>query len=408
MPERVLRQFGHTRSIPPDVRHELRHYQREDRAVVDDDFLAFMDVQLHRWENRLGTLAVVGHLTPIEHYMRWYHQITRRLIGNPTLRPPRDVGYSALAGQYEALLVAVQRLRILGLEHMPYPGLVGLAAEMVRISEDGIRQAGEIRRMAEPVPGAEYQAAPGAPRGGGRAAGGRRARRGCRVAARGPSGWGLVDEADEADPIPEGVHSLVHPQPFQAGGSSPGDSPTFSLALLLAEIPGSSSQPSQNAYMEERDNVDWAALRTSLADERPVRNLEGARILDFDEFLIPDSAPAGPPEPPIQAFSHGPAEPAMSSHVTVEPHDSAPVGPQELPIPEHSHQPAEAEVSSHETTEAHHVVQETSSYSPPHPSQEPTDPSQEPTQAPVDTQVRPSAPAVATPDEEEVEFPDPA
>ncbi|XP_059318757.1 uncharacterized protein LOC132069420 isoform X2 [Lycium ferocissimum] len=59
--------------------------------------------------------------------------------------------------------------------------------------------------------------------------------------------------------------------------------------------------------------------------------------------------------------------------MTTEPQDSAPVGPQERPIQEHSHQPAEAEVSSHETTEAH---------------------------------VHPSAPEVATPDEEEVEFPD--
>ncbi|XP_060190428.1 uncharacterized protein LOC132619589 [Lycium barbarum] len=309
--------------------------------------------------------------------------------------------------QYEALLVVVQRLRILGLEHMPYPGLAGLASKMVRISEDGIRQAGEIRRKEEPVPKAEYQAVPGggpgAPRGGGRAGRGRRA------AARGPGGGGhhLVDEADEADPIPEGVHGLVHPQPFHTGGSSPGDLPTFTPSLLLAEIPGSSSQPSQNAYMEECDNVDWAALRASLADERPVRNLEGARILDFDEFLIPDSAPAGPPEPPTQAFSHESAEPAVSSHVTVEPYDSTPVGPQEQPIQEYSHQPAEAEVSSHETTEAHHLVQETTSYSPPDPSQKPTDPSQEPTQAPVDTQVHPSAPAVATPDEEESEFPDP-
>ncbi|XP_060213898.1 uncharacterized protein LOC132641041 isoform X2 [Lycium barbarum] len=186
--------------------------------------------------------------------------------------------------------------------------------------------------------------------------------------------------------------------------------------------------------MEECDNVDWAALRASLADERPVKNLEGARILDFDEFLIPDSAPAGPSEPPTQAFSHGSAEPAVSSHLTTEPQDSAPAGPsepptqafshgsaepavsshmttepqdsapvdpQELPIPEHSHQPAEAEVSSHETTEAHHLVQETTSYSPSHPFQEATDPSQEPSQASVYTQVHPSAPAVATPDEEE-------
>ncbi|XP_059316177.1 uncharacterized protein LOC132067033 [Lycium ferocissimum] len=104
--------------------------------------------------------------------------------------------------------------------------------------------------------------------------------------------------------------------------------------------------------MEEYDNVDWVALRASLADERPVRNLEGARILDFDEFLIPDSAPAGPAEPPTQVFSHGPAEPTVSSHVTVEPHDSTPVGPQDKRIQEPSHQPAEAEVSSHETTEA--------------------------------------------------------
>ncbi|XP_059281230.1 uncharacterized protein LOC132034911 [Lycium ferocissimum] len=42
---------------------------------------------------------------------------------------------------------------------------------------------------------------------------------------------------------------------------------------------------------------------------------------------------------------------------------------------------------------------ETTSYSPPHPSQEPT-------QAPVDTQVHPSAPEVATPDEVEFEIPD--
>ncbi|XP_059301946.1 serine/threonine-protein phosphatase 7 long form homolog [Lycium ferocissimum] len=144
MPERVLRQFGHTQSIPPDVRHELRHYQRDDRATVDDAFLAFMAVQLHRWEHRLDTLAMVGHLTPIQDYMRWYHQITRRLIGNPALRPSRD-------------LVAVQQLRMLGLEHKPYPWL----ADMVRISEDGIRQAGEFRRMEEPIPEAEYQPAPG-------------------------------------------------------------------------------------------------------------------------------------------------------------------------------------------------------------------------------------------------------
>ncbi|XP_060211401.1 uncharacterized protein LOC132638589 [Lycium barbarum] len=284
-----------------------------------------MDVQLHRWENRLGTLAVVGHLTPIQHYMRLYHQITRRLIGNPALRPPRDVGYSALAGQCEALVslsyldlsnfINCYVLKIifflfllntnapggrtafthLGVREYALPWACGACRGDVRISENGIRQAGEIRRMAEPVPEAEYQATPGAPRGGGRAGkgrhatGGRRARRGRGAAAKGPGGGGhhLVDEADEADPIPEGVHGLVHPQPFQAGGSSPGDSPTFTPALLLAEIPGSSSQPSQNAYMEERYNVDWAAFRASLADERPVRNLKGARILDFNEFLIP-------------------------------------------------------------------------------------------------------------------------
>ncbi|XP_059277834.1 uncharacterized protein LOC132032024 [Lycium ferocissimum] len=126
--------------------------------------------------------------------------------------------------------------------------------------------------------------------------------------------------------------------------------------------------------MEERDNIDWATFRTSLDDERPVRNLDGPRILDFDDFLIPDSALVGLPERPTQAFSHGPAKPEVSSHVTVEPHDLAPVGPQEQPTQEPTHGPSEPEVSSHEIIE-------------PHPSQEPTNPSQEPTQAPVDTQV---------------------
>ncbi|XP_059295479.1 uncharacterized protein LOC132048810 [Lycium ferocissimum] len=279
---------------------------------------------------------------------------------------------------------------------------------------DGVRRrGGEIRRGEELFGGRVSSGAgeegPGAPRGGGRLCERDAVLVGTRLAFRGHSGGGhhLVDESDEADPIPEGVHGLVHPQPFQAGGSSPGDSPTFTPALLLAEIPGSSSQPSQNAYMEERDNVDWAALRASLADERPVRNLEGARILDFDEFFIPDSAPVGPPERPTQVFSHWSAEPAVSSHMTTEAQDSAPVGPQERPIQEHSHQPAEAEVSSHETTEAHHLVQETTSYSPPHPSREPTDLSRGAYSGAFDTRVHPSAPTVATPDEEESEFPDP-
>ncbi|XP_059302306.1 uncharacterized protein LOC132054280 [Lycium ferocissimum] len=265
--------------------------------------------------------------------------------------------------------------------------------------------------MDDRVQEAEYQAMPGRGRGtarggggaarGRRAARGRGARRGRSAAARGPGGGGhhLVDEADEAAPIPEAVPVLVHPQPFQASASSPGQSPRFTSALLLIEIPGCSSQPSQNAYIEERDDVDWAALRAPLADERPLRNLDGPRILDFDDFLIPDSALVGSQERPTQAFSHGPAEPTVSSHVTVEPQDSAPVGPQQRPIQD----PTELQVSSQETIEQ----RETTSYSAPDPSQEPTDPPQKPTQAPVDTQTHPSAPAMETPDEEEVEFPDP-
>ncbi|XP_059315513.1 serine/threonine-protein phosphatase 7 long form homolog [Lycium ferocissimum] len=47
MPERVLQQFGHIQNIPPNVRHELQHY-RNDRAIIDDAFLAFMGAQLQR------------------------------------------------------------------------------------------------------------------------------------------------------------------------------------------------------------------------------------------------------------------------------------------------------------------------------------------------------------------------
>ncbi|XP_060218749.1 uncharacterized protein LOC132645658 [Lycium barbarum] len=275
-----------------------------------------MGVQLQHWQERLGTLAVVGHATPIMDYLHWYHGITRRLIENPTLHLARDVGYAALAGQYEALLVAVHRLYILGLKHMSNPGVAGFAAEMVRISEGGIRQAGEVRRMDDPVLEGEYQAARGGRRGAARG----------RSAAKRP-GRGEHHLVDEVAPIPEVVPILVLPQPFQASGSSVGPSPMFTSARLLAKIPGSSSQPSQNAYTKERDDIDWAAFRASLDDEWPVRNLDGPSILDFDGFLIPDSVPVDPPEQPTQAFSRMSAEPEVSSHETVKPQDSASVGP---------------------------------------------------------------------------------
>ncbi|XP_059310727.1 receptor-like protein EIX2 [Lycium ferocissimum] len=134
--------------------------------------------------------------------------------------------------------------------------------------------------MDDPVPKSEYQAARGRGRGatrrrGDSRGGGAGKRRGA-TRGRGGRGHHLVDELVEVAPIPTGP------------------SPKFMPVRLFAEIPESSSQPNQNTYIEERDDFDWAALRASLEDEQPVRNLDGLKILEFDDFLIPahPSAPA--------------------------------------------------------------------------------------------------------------------
>ncbi|XP_059310224.1 proline-rich receptor-like protein kinase PERK9 [Lycium ferocissimum] len=117
--------------------------------------------------------------------------------------------------------------------------------------------------------------------------------------------------------------------------------------------------------------------------ERPVRDLQGGLHLQFDDTMFEDFVfDMAPSASPAAGAAQEPSHQASQEAVDTQVHCSTPVGPQERPI------------------------QETTSYSPPHPSQEPTDPSQEPTQAPVDTQVHPSAPEVATPDEVEVETPD--
>ncbi|XP_059290868.1 uncharacterized protein LOC132044396 [Lycium ferocissimum] len=93
-------------------------------------------------------------------------------------------------------------------------------------------------------------------------------------------------------------------------------------------------------------------------------------------------------ERPTQVFSHGSAEPEVSSHVTVEPQDSAPVDPQEQSTQAFSHGPAEPEVSSHEIIEPQVRFLLKINF--------------------IQYKVHPSAPAVATLDEDEVAFPDPA
>ncbi|XP_059312135.1 serine/threonine-protein phosphatase 7 long form homolog [Lycium ferocissimum] len=170
-PDRVLRQFGYVQNIPAATVWEHDHYTRDERAGVDDAWRLHMQQQVHSWDVRMASLAVVGHDTPIHVYMEWYMRITRIIIGNPSRRRPDGLGYVALAGAYEALVRTVQTMRYESTARTESPETAEYAARMIELAETGMRQAHDFERLHERVPGAPPGAAGGRGR---RGTGGRR------------------------------------------------------------------------------------------------------------------------------------------------------------------------------------------------------------------------------------------
>ncbi|XP_060168833.1 uncharacterized protein LOC132599482 [Lycium barbarum] len=266
----------------------------------------------------MASLAVVGHDTPIHVYMEWYMQITRIIIGNPSRRRPDGLGYVALAGAYEALVRTVQTMRYESTARTESPETAEYAARMIELAETGMRQAHDFEHLHERVP----RAPPGAAGSRGRrGAGGRR--RGARA--------GRGDDAPSTD-----IPSTSHSRP------STSQTPLYTPELFSGYVP-------------------WPSLSDPPVrdpqGERPVRDLQGGLHLQFDDSMFEDFVfDVAPSASPAPAAAQEPSHQASMEAVDTQVHCSTPVGPQERPI------------------------QETTSYSPPHLSQEPT-------QAPVDTQV---------------------
>ncbi|XP_070003647.1 serine/threonine-protein phosphatase 7 long form homolog [Nicotiana sylvestris] len=85
--ERVLRQFHRPQPIPRDPGWVAIHYQRDDRARLDDIYVGWLEQQVLIWEeHRADRILPAPTFTPeatIHMYASWYRRHTQLIIGNP-------------------------------------------------------------------------------------------------------------------------------------------------------------------------------------------------------------------------------------------------------------------------------------------------------------------------------------
>ncbi|CAH9080084.1 unnamed protein product [Cuscuta epithymum] len=80
LPDRVLRQFGMSQTIP----QEVQRWERKSRGVDGGvDLSTKMESELNEWSNRHHHVVEAEEYVKESAYMQWYWDITRRLVGRP-------------------------------------------------------------------------------------------------------------------------------------------------------------------------------------------------------------------------------------------------------------------------------------------------------------------------------------
>lgn len=103
-PDRVMRQFAYEQNIPEaiDTSVQLHGIDRRGRGGCNWPF--YHKYYLERWALRRENIVIgspfVSHMDFSSDYMRWYRQVTRILIGNPSHRPAHGFHSSAPIVEY--------------------------------------------------------------------------------------------------------------------------------------------------------------------------------------------------------------------------------------------------------------------------------------------------------------------
>ncbi|XP_070024627.1 serine/threonine-protein phosphatase 7 long form homolog [Nicotiana sylvestris] len=234
--ERVLRQFHRPQSIPRDPGWVVIHYQRDDRARLEQHVLIWEE---HR-ADRIPPVPTFAQEATIHMYASWYRRHTRLIIGNPI----HVLGerYRPYAGRHEALLGQEMQ------QHTDIPAVVDYGQRVAQLARRTLFQARDVVRLdheAQYVAPEDYHRGRGVPRGRGRARG-----RGVPRDRGAPRGRGGRGGRRGGGPQQGGVEAPVDP-PVE------GHDEEFGVVALGDDQPGyiprqdepSSSMPSYNLQL---------------------------------------------------------------------------------------------------------------------------------------------------------------